>query len=171
AHAHAVRAQVDAIAVGTGTALADDPALTARDANGGLSAHQPLRVVLGAREIPATARLHGPGGELVQLATHDVAEALHELGRREVRHLLVEGGPTLSAALLRAGLVDEVHAYLAPVLLGTGPGAVGPLGISTITEALRLETVSTEPLGPDVLVVARTLTSDRTTARTPTEES
>ena len=71
-----------------------------------------------------------------------------------MRHALVEGGPTLSAAFLRAGLVDEVHAYVAPVLLGTGRAAVGDLGITTIDEALRLDPVHVQPLGPDVLVVA-----------------
>src|SRR5690606_38602023 len=112
AHAHALRTEVDAIAVGTGTALTDDPALTARTREGDLAAHQPLRVVVGDRDVPAAARLRGPGGELVQVRTHDPAQVLAALHAREVRHLLVEGGPTLASAFLRAGLVDEVHAYL-----------------------------------------------------------
>lgn len=154
AHAHAVRATVDAIAVGTGTVLADDPTLTARP--GGADAHQPLRVVVGHRDVPAHARLRtGPGGDLLHVRTHDVADVLAELAAREVRHVLVEGGPTLASAFLRAGLVDEVHAYVAPVLLGAGPSALGDLGVTSIDEALRLRTVSTIPLGPDVLIVAR----------------
>jgi len=153
-HAHQLRGEVDALAVGTGTVLADDPSLTARTADGELRGHQPLRVVVGRRDVPAGARLYGPGGELVHLRTHDPAHVLAELGRREVRHLLVEGGPTLAAAFLRAGLVDEVHAYVAPVLLGSGPSAVADLGVSTIGEAVRLTTRSVLPLGPDVLVVA-----------------
>jgi len=72
-----------------------------------------------------------------------------------VRHLLVEGGPVLAAAFLRAGLVDEVHAYLAPVFLGAGRSAVDDLGITTIGEALRLRVASVQAIGPDVLVVAR----------------
>lgn len=154
AHAHLLRADVGAIAVGTGTVLADDPALTARLADGSPARHQPLRVVVGERDLPAGARLHGPGGELVQVRTHDPAEVLEVLAQRQVRHLLVEGGPTLSAAFLRAGLVDEVVAYVAPVLLGAGPAAVADLGISGISDALRLRVRSVERVGPDVVVVA-----------------
>ncbi|GIG20346.1 riboflavin biosynthesis protein RibD [Cellulomonas chitinilytica] len=163
-HAHDLRAEVDAIVVGTGTALADDPSLTARNAAGELHGHQPLRVVVGHRDVPAGARLRGPGGELVHVRTHDPQVVVDALGGREVRHLLVEGGPTLAAAFLRAGLVDEVHAYVAPVLLGTGPAAVGDLGIASIDGALRLTTRSVQPLGPDVLVVA---TPTPTTSATP----
>ncbi|MCV2395144.1 bifunctional diaminohydroxyphosphoribosylaminopyrimidine deaminase/5-amino-6-(5-phosphoribosylamino)uracil reductase RibD [Actinotalea sp. M2MS4P-6] len=155
AHAHGVRARVDAIAVGTGTVLADDPALTVRSAEDRAADHQPLRVVLGDRAVPAGARLRGEGGELVQVPGHDPARAVALLAGRQVRHVLVEGGPTVAAAFLRAGLVDEVHAYLAPALLGDGPAAVGPLGIATIAQALRLRTVDVHRLGPDVLVVAR----------------
>jgi diaminohydroxyphosphoribosylaminopyrimidine deaminase/5-amino-6-(5-phosphoribosylamino)uracil reductase len=153
-HAHDLRAEVDAIAVGTGTVLADDPSLTARNAAGEAHGHQPLRVVVGRRDVPAGARLRGPGGELVHVRTHDPRDVVDALAAREVRHLLVEGGPTLAAAFLRAGLVDEVHAYVAPVLLGAGRPAVGDLGIGSIAGALRLTTRSVQPLGPDVLVVA-----------------
>ncbi|WP_456844060.1 bifunctional diaminohydroxyphosphoribosylaminopyrimidine deaminase/5-amino-6-(5-phosphoribosylamino)uracil reductase RibD [Cellulomonas sp. P5_C6] len=153
-HAHDLRAEVDAIAVGTGTALVDDPSLTARNASGELHGHQPLRVVVGHRDLPPDARLHGPGGELLHLRTHEPAEVLAVLAEREVRHLLVEGGPTLAAAFVRAGLVDEVHAYVAPVLLGAGPSALSDLGVLSIGDAVRLTTRSIIPLGPDVLVVA-----------------
>ncbi|GEL93516.1 bifunctional diaminohydroxyphosphoribosylaminopyrimidine deaminase/5-amino-6-(5-phosphoribosylamino)uracil reductase RibD [Cellulomonas composti] len=153
-HAHELRGQVGAIVVGTGTALRDDPSLSARTASGELSAHQPLRVVVGHREVPAGARLRGPGGDLVQVRSHDPADVLAALVEREVRHVLVEGGPTLATAFLRAGLVDEVHAYVAPVLLGAGPTAIGDLGIAGIADALRLVPTSVQPLGPDVLVVA-----------------
>ena len=153
-HAHGLRAEVDAIAVGTGTALRDDPSLTARTAGGELVAHQPLRVVVGHRDVPDGARLRGRGGELVHLRTHDVAEVLAALREREVRHVLVEGGPTLASAFLRAGVVDEVHAYVAPVLLGAGAPGVADLGVTSIGGAIRL--VPREPvrLGPDVLVIA-----------------
>ncbi|MFC8192293.1 bifunctional diaminohydroxyphosphoribosylaminopyrimidine deaminase/5-amino-6-(5-phosphoribosylamino)uracil reductase RibD [Cellulomonas sp. NPDC057328] len=153
-HAHGLRAEVDAIAVGTGTVLTDDPSLTARTVDGGLVERQPLRVVVGHRDVPAGARLHGPGGALVHVRTHDPAEVLRVLHAREVRHLLVEGGPTLAAAFLAAGVVDEVHAYVAPVLLGAGPAAVADLGVRTLADAVRLRPVEVVPLGPDVLVVA-----------------
>lgn len=154
AHAHRLRAEVGAIAVGMGTVVADDPALTARTSDGALSAHQPLRVVVGRRDMPPRARLHGAGGELVHVRSHDPADVVAALAEREVRHLLVEGGPTLTAAFLRAGLVDEVVAYVAPVLLGAGPAAVGDLGVATIADALRLRPRSVERVGPDVVVVA-----------------
>lgn len=153
-HAHGLRAEVGAIVVGTGTALVDDPSLTARTGDGSLVEHQPLRVVVGHRDVPAGARLRGPGGELVQVRTHDPAVVLAALHEHEVRHVLVEGGPTLAAAFLAAGLVDEVHAYVAPVLLGAGASAVGDLGVATIADAVRLTPVDVVPLGPDVLVVA-----------------
>nr|WP_242504451.1 bifunctional diaminohydroxyphosphoribosylaminopyrimidine deaminase/5-amino-6-(5-phosphoribosylamino)uracil reductase RibD [Promicromonospora panici] len=160
AHAHTVRAQVDAIAVGSGTALTDDPSLTARTVDGGLFEHQPLRVVLGRRAVPDDARLRGPGGPLLQLPEHDLDAALRQLAEREVRHLLVEGGPTLATALLAADAVDELHAYVAPVLLGAGATAVGDLGVTTIGEAARFATHDMTRLGDDVLLVARRARSE-----------
>lgn len=154
AHAHARRAEVDAIAVGTGTVLADDPALTARTPDSALHDHQPLRVVVGTREVPTGARVRGPGGELLEERTRGLRGVLRRLADREVRHLLVEGGPTLASAFLRAGLVDEVHAYVAPVLLGAGPTGVGDVGVATIEDALRLRPRSVRVLGPDLLLVA-----------------
>lgn len=168
---HARRAQVDAIAVGTGTALHDDPALTARvPGHGTLAEHQPLRVVVGHRDVPAQARLRGPGGELVHLRTQDVHNVLEQLNRREVRHLLVEGGPQLTSAFLSAGLVDEVHHYLAPVFLGTGTCAVGDLGLSTLTDATRWHTTTVRRLDQDVLIVARATTPPRPALITPQED-
>lgn len=165
-HAHEVRSRVDAIAVGTGTALADDPSLTARptrpDPSSGpdrrpvvAPGHQPLRVVVGHREVPAGARLRGLGGELVALRTHDVGTVLAELARREVRHLLVEGGPTLASAFLRAGVVDELHSYLAPVLLGGGRPVVEDVAVATLADAPRWHVRDVQRLDPDLLVVAR----------------
>lgn len=164
AHAHTIRAQVDAIAVGTGTALTDDPSLTARTIDGGLFEHQPLRVVVGRRAVPEGARLRGPGGALLHLPEHDLGAVLGRLAEREVRHLLVEGGPTLASALLAADAVDELHAYVAPVLLGAGVTAVGDLGVTTIGDAARFNTHDVTRLGDDVLLVAR-----RTQPARPTE--
>lgn len=152
-HAHRIRAELDAIAVGTGTVLADDPALTARTPDGALAPHQPLRVVVGHRAVPEGARVRGPGGELVHVRSHAASDVVAALAARDVRHLLVEGGPTLAAAFLRAGLVDEVMAYIAPVLLGAGPAAVADFGVATIAQAMRLTVRSVELVGPDVVVL------------------
>ncbi len=162
AHAHLLRGRVDAIAIGSGTMLADDPSLTARTPSGEPVGHQPLRVVVGHTEVPAGARLRAPGGELVALRTHDPHEVMAALAAREVRHVLVEGGPVLSTALLRAGVVDEVHAYVAPVLLGSGSTNVGDLGIGTISDALRLDVHQVLHLGPDVLLVGTPSSADAT---------
>ena len=138
---HALRARVDTVLVGTGTALADDPALTVREADGTPASHQPLRAVMGKRALPPRSRLLDGSCETLVLDTRDPREALARLFDAGRRHVLLEGGPTLAAAFLDAGLVDEVVAYLAPVLLGSGVAAVGDLGVSTIAEAHRLEVV------------------------------
>jgi diaminohydroxyphosphoribosylaminopyrimidine deaminase / 5-amino-6-(5-phosphoribosylamino)uracil reductase len=157
-HAHTVRADVDAILVGTGTVLADDPALTARPRGREASTEsvrQPLRVVVGERPVPEDARVRRGPGEWLHLPTRDLGSALDELHRRGLRHVLLEGGPTLLTAALGAGLVDELHAYVAPVLLGGGAGAVGELGVRTIADALRWRTVRTQRLGEDLFLAAR----------------
>ena len=155
ADVHALRARVGAVLVGTGTALADDPALTVRDTDGEPAARQPLRVVAGSRTLPEGARLLDGSAETLAVASHDPAEVLGALTARGIHHVLLEGGPTLAAAFLRAGLVDEVVTYLAPALLGAGPSAVGDLGVTTIGDALRLETTDVTVLGGDVRVTAR----------------
>jgi diaminohydroxyphosphoribosylaminopyrimidine deaminase/5-amino-6-(5-phosphoribosylamino)uracil reductase len=81
--------------------------------------------------------------------------ALKALYDRGVRHLLLEGGPTLAGAFVEAHLVDEVVAYLAPTLLGAGPAALGDAGITTLSEAVTLDIESVVPLGRDVKVIAR----------------
>lgn len=155
AHAHTVRAGVDAIVVGTGTVLADDPALTARRPDGTPDAHQPLRVVVGRRPVPDGAAVRRGPGRWRHAATHDLAAVLDDLARNGARRVLLEGGPTLLGAALRAGLVDELHAYVAPVLLGAGTPAVPDLGVTTLAGAPRWHTHETHRLGEDVLVVAR----------------
>jgi len=163
ADVHRLRAQVDAIAVGTGTVLADDPSLTARRADGSQVPTQPLRVVVGTRPIPQQAKVLAGVGPTAVYPTRDLFEVLADLHVREVRHLLLEGGPTLAGAFLAAGLVDEVVAYLAPVLLGAGPTALLGGGITTIADALRLQTVDVTAFGPDLRITARPLAPHRTT--------
>lgn len=153
-HVHEVRAKVDGILIGTGTALADDPALTVRLAGDSeVSGHQPHRIVLGEREVPPGARLRGPGGELITLPTRDIAGALTELFERGLRHIVVEGGATVLAEFLRVGAIDEIHHYLAPALLGAGPTAITDFGVATIAQAARWRRQDLLDLEPDLLQV------------------
>ena len=174
--AHRLRRQCDAIMVGTGTALADDPALTVRDEAGQPApAHlQPLRVVVGSRSLPPTSRVLADDHYLL-LPDHDPRAVLTVLAEREIRHVLLEGGPTLATAFLRAGLVDQVVAYTAPALLGTGPAALADFGAATITDALRLSHPRVEVLGADDELAVRLCGdlegNDVPPAHTPTEES
>lgn len=155
ADAQQLRVASGAVMVGTGTALADDPSLTARHEDGTLRERQPLRVVVGHRDLPEGARLLDSEAETLRLPTHDPAEALAALHARQVRQVLLEGGATLAAACWRAGLVDEVVGYLAPALLGAGRAAVGDLGITTIDGIARLEVTDLRRVGPDIRLTAR----------------
>lgn len=185
---HEQRSLLDAIMVGSGTVLADDPLLTARPARAegaeeaAISVYQPLRVVVDSRgRTPVAARVLGEdaptlvattersdqrwrdaitarGAEAVVLPAGedghvDPAALLHELGRRGVMSVLVEGGGTLLGSLFDVGLVDRVHAVIAPLIIG-GPalGAVGGRGAAVMADAHRLLDVSVERLGEDVLV-------------------
>ncbi|GAA0426017.1 bifunctional diaminohydroxyphosphoribosylaminopyrimidine deaminase/5-amino-6-(5-phosphoribosylamino)uracil reductase RibD [Streptomyces luteireticuli] len=175
ADVHRLRAEADAVVVGSGTLRADDPHLAVRGRDG---ATQPLRVVVdthatvrpdarvlddaaptliavgeeaGTRHLPAgtdIARLPaGPAGL-------DITALLAELHGRGVRSVLLEGGPRLAGAFLAAGAVDRVVGYLAPALLGAGPAALGDAGIGTIAQALRLDVTDVARLGPDLRVTA-----------------
>lgn len=157
ADAHRLRAEADAVAVGTGTALVDDPQLTVRDAQGRIApaARQPLRVVIGTRALPSDAHLLDASAPTAVYPTRDLAAVLEDLFHRDVRHVLLEGGPTLAGAFVAAGLVDRVVAYLAPVLLGAGPAALESAGITTIADALRLDVDDVTPVGADLRVTAR----------------
>ncbi|HEY5230736.1 MAG TPA: bifunctional diaminohydroxyphosphoribosylaminopyrimidine deaminase/5-amino-6-(5-phosphoribosylamino)uracil reductase RibD [Galbitalea sp.] len=155
ARVHEQRAASDAILIGTGTALADDPALTARGDAGELLEHQPAAVVVGDRALPATARLHGHPGGLIALPGHDLGAVMTALFGRGIRRLYVEGGPTLESALIEAELVDEYAIYLAPALLGGDRLAVGDIGVASMPDIRELDIRSVERLGKDLLITAR----------------
>ncbi|MGN6472153.1 MAG: bifunctional diaminohydroxyphosphoribosylaminopyrimidine deaminase/5-amino-6-(5-phosphoribosylamino)uracil reductase RibD [Mycobacteriales bacterium] len=179
ADVHALRARSDAVVVGIGTVLVDDPALTVRAFDVG---RQPLRVVVdtdartpqGASVLDGAAptlvavaadaapdRLAGlrdTGAEVVELPRGhdgvDLAALLGALYERERYLLLLEGGAQLAAGFLRRRLVDRVVAYLAPALLGTGAPVIGDLGVPTIDGALRLLPTDVTYMDPDVRIVA-----------------
>ena len=156
---HEQRASSDAILVGTGTVLADDPSLTARGEAGELLEHQPIPVVIGSTPVPSGAKLLKHPQALIHAPTRDLGAVLHDLFERGVRHAFVEGGPTLASAFIAAGLVDEYLIYLAPALIGGDRLAVGDIGVDSIADARRLGIRAIERVGDDVLIVARPLIS------------
>ncbi|MFF5976049.1 bifunctional diaminohydroxyphosphoribosylaminopyrimidine deaminase/5-amino-6-(5-phosphoribosylamino)uracil reductase RibD [Streptomyces sp. NPDC012769] len=181
ADVHRLRAESDAVVVGSGTARADDPHLAVRGTAAAEEIVQPLRVVVdtdatavqpGARVLddaaPTLIAIAEDAGttlaseQVVRLPRDgrglSVPALLAALYDRGVRSVLLEGGPTLAGAFVAAGAVDQVVGYLAPVLLGAGPHALADAGITTIADALRLDITETTPVGPDLRITA-TLTS------------
>ena len=146
-----LRSQSDAILVGTGTALADNPTLHPRIAG----ASTPLRVVMGERDIPGDFNLHQGDGETIFLKSRDVSALIYTFADKAVNQVLVEAGPTLGTALLKAGVIDEIVIYQAPLLLGSGKTWVADLGIKTIKDGLSLTQISTEQIGPDLKMRCR----------------
>jgi diaminohydroxyphosphoribosylaminopyrimidine deaminase / 5-amino-6-(5-phosphoribosylamino)uracil reductase len=144
-----LRGLCDTILVGTGTVLVDDPRLTLRDEHDRdiPREQQLLRAVMGLRDVPADRRVLDDAADTVLLRTREPAEALGALYARDRQHVFLEGGPTLAAAFLAAGLVDEVVTYVAPMLLGAGRSAVGDLGILSIGDALHLDVTDVTVLG------------------------
>lgn len=152
AEVHELRSRVGAVMVGTGTVLVDNPALTARGRDGEPLARQPLRVVMGSRPIPAWAAVLDGTAPVRLFPNQTPAQALAALAAEDVQHVLLEGGPTLAAAFVRAGVVDRVIWYVAPKLLGAGPCVVGDLGIKSIEGAAALQISAVTRVGADVRV-------------------
>ncbi len=181
--AHVLRTRVDAILVGSSTVVVDDPLLTARP-GGEEAERQPLRVIVDTRgrTPPMAQALTGDAATLVATGPDsppewraslqarraevlplplagdhlDVRALLEELGRREIVTLLVEGGGVILGAFFDAGLVDKVHAVIAPLIVGAAdaPAAIAGEGAYRMADALRLREVTVERLGDDLLVTA-----------------
>jgi diaminohydroxyphosphoribosylaminopyrimidine deaminase / 5-amino-6-(5-phosphoribosylamino)uracil reductase len=154
AEVHGLRRRVDAIMVGTGTVLADDPHLTARDSEGRPVQRQPLRVVVGDRALPSDARVLDEAAETLRLPNGDPHHILATLAERGAVDVLLEGGPGLAGAFVGAACVDRVLAYLAPALLGSGTAALGDAGVGSIAQAWRLDIEETTMSGPDIRISA-----------------
>lgn len=175
---HRLRAEVDAVLVGINTALTDDPMLTVRLVEG----RDPLRMVLDSSlRLPPTARMLSAGRTVVvALEDSDPARAralqdrgaeiwavsgpngrpdlvalMREAGRREITSVLIEGGAEVAGSALRAGIVDRLMVFLAPKIIGAGRSAVADLGVSQISEALRVRDVEIERVGEDLLYIGR----------------
>ncbi|MDQ4005175.1 MAG: GTP cyclohydrolase II RibA [Actinomycetota bacterium] len=186
---HALRAACDAVMVGVGTVVSDDPQLTVRLVPGA----SPVRVVLDSSlRIPLEAAVLQPDAGTIVLTTAaasterraalrdagaaveivvpapagvDLAEALRALRGRGIRTLLVEGGSRLITSLLAADVVDRVIVGIAPTILGAGTDAVGDLGVSRIAEGVRLANTAVYVAGDDVI-----LAGDVDRAAVPTEQ-
>jgi diaminohydroxyphosphoribosylaminopyrimidine deaminase/5-amino-6-(5-phosphoribosylamino)uracil reductase len=184
-HAHALRRTADAVMVGVGTALADDPQLTARDESDIPLERQPLRVVVDSSgRVSPTSKLFSSqgnvlvatagmdqskedalqriGAEVVQLPGKDgrvdVGALMTVLVERGVNSVLIEGGGTLLASLIEQDLVSKVEAIVAPILIG-GRSALTPVegdGFGRLQDALRLENLTVGRLGDDVHIVGYT---------------
>ena len=182
ADVHRLRAASDAIVVGAGTALADDPSLTVRMP--GYRGRLPLRVLVDARgRVPARGDLFSgeaptlvattglapeerrgewaaAGAEVLVYEAEGervpLARLMEELGKRDVQAVLLEGGPTLAWSALEEGVVDRVVVYLAPKLIGgaEAPTVLGGRGFAPIGSALRLRIRAFDPVGEDLKVEA-----------------
>lgn len=144
----ALRSECDAIITGTGTVLADNPQLTVRDQSRG--EFKPTRIVLGTREIPPVARINSADVETIHLKSRKIDDALQLAVARGWNRILLEAGPALTSAFVKAGLVDELFIYQAPTLLGAGETFVNELGINSLAERIDLRLHTAEPIGTDL---------------------
>jgi diaminohydroxyphosphoribosylaminopyrimidine deaminase/5-amino-6-(5-phosphoribosylamino)uracil reductase len=182
ADVHRLRAAADAILVGAGTALVDDPSLTVRDP--GYRGRPPLRVLVDARgRVPETGDLfdaaaptmvattslaprerreawQARGAEVVEYEPEGggvpLPQLLSDLGKRDMQGVLLEGGPTLAWSMVEDRAVDKVVVYLAPKLIGgqDAPGVLGGRGFAPIAQAMQLSVASFDRVGEDLRVEA-----------------
>jgi diaminohydroxyphosphoribosylaminopyrimidine deaminase/5-amino-6-(5-phosphoribosylamino)uracil reductase len=129
--------------------LADDPLLTVRALPDAL---QPLRVIVGDRELPASAQIFAGESPAIRMAG-DLAKVIAELWQLHgVHKVLVEAGSHVSQSLWSANLVDEVYWFQAPVILGSGKPAIGSFGVNTLANASRFPEYQVDRVGLDLLV-------------------
>jgi len=181
--AHQLRSEHDAILVGIGTVLADDPELTVRLVDG----RSPLRVVVDTRlRTPLTARvlangaapgtliacaesadharaqaIEDLGGEVLRFVANDdetgidIARLLDALGHRGIKSVLVEGGRQMITSFLSARAVDRVVAIIAPKIIGQGIESIGDLGIRQVSDAITFKSINTRSVGEDIVLDGR----------------
>lgn len=153
ARAHELRHQYDAILIGAGTAMTDDPLLTDRS---GLPRRRPLVRVVLADALPPDSQLATTASEspVILCGDSDLRAVLKELGSRSLQSVLVEGGSTVAGEFVDAGLVNKVTFFIAPKIVGgtEAPSAVGGKGVELMSDALELENVTVTQRGKDIEV-------------------
>ena len=147
---HVLRAQSDAILIGTGTAIADNPSLLPHLID---DDRRPIRYVMGKRLLPSQSQLLNDGHSTTLITSHNSTELLANLNDLGVNQVLVESGQVLGTALMHEGLIDEIVLYQAPSIIGAGSRAIGDLGISTLSGALNWHFTEVEKIGRDLKVV------------------
>ena len=140
-----LRAQSDAILIGTNTALVDNPHLIPR----GHTA-RPVRIISGEQEVPSTNRVFDNEARTICVKSKSIPELMKVLSDEGFSQVLVEAGPTLGSALMASGNIDELIIYQAPKMLGAGKEFVSRLGISTLADHLELELLSVKAFGSDI---------------------
>jgi diaminohydroxyphosphoribosylaminopyrimidine deaminase/5-amino-6-(5-phosphoribosylamino)uracil reductase len=151
---HARRAHSQAILVGTNTVELDDPELTARKPDASLYENQPLRVIVGERELSPTVRVFSADAQTVHYKTRDLTKVMQQLFERGIRQVFVEGGAQLESSLIGAGIADEYLIYVAPKLIGGPATAIRDIQVASINQAIDLEFIETKKLGADILIRA-----------------
>ena len=148
-----IRASVGAIVTGSGTVLADDPLLTVRSLS---ETDQPLRVIVGDREIPQDAKIFAGPKPAIRIKG-DLGEVIKALWQEHGIHkVLVEAGAAMAHSLWTADLVDEVYWFQAPVLMGAGTPAIGSFGVNTLANAPRFPQYQLDRVGLDLLIHFKT---------------
>ena len=140
-----LRAQSDAILIGTNTALVDNPHLIPRGHDA-----RPVRVICGEQEVPATNKVFDNEARTIVVKSKSIPELIKVLSDEGFNQVLVEAGPTLGSALMASGNIDELIVYQAPKMLGAGKEFVSHLGISTLNDHLKLELLGVQPFGSDI---------------------
>jgi diaminohydroxyphosphoribosylaminopyrimidine deaminase/5-amino-6-(5-phosphoribosylamino)uracil reductase len=140
-----LRAQSDAILIGTNTALVDNPHLIPKG-----HAARPVRIISGEQVVPPTHKVFDDEARTILVKSKSLPELMGVLKDEKFNRVLVEAGPTLGSALMASGNIDELIVYQAPKILGAGKEFVSHLGISTLADHIQLELISSVVMGTDI---------------------
>lgn len=142
-----LRRNSDAVLVGTGTVIADNPSLVPHDDE---DIKNPLRVVMGTREIPSDSHVLDAQADLLVVKSRDFNDLISGLLEQGVKQVFVESGSELGTAMLKAGIIDEIMLFQAPTLLGAGKSFAGDLGIQTLSDRIDLSILAHRQIGSDL---------------------